>query len=394
MNRTIIDEKSKQVFSILDELALDCWLVWVRETSHMADPVLNLITEGDYVWQSAFIFTKSGEKLAIVGNFDAGALRSKKIFDKVIPYTKSIKESLVTELERIDPGQLAINFSINNSAADGLSMGMYQLLQEHLKETPFSERFCSAEDLIGKLIGRKTQTELELIRKAVEITETIFDRAKRFVKVGMTELEIYRRFHEQMIDLSVTSAWNVDHNPAVNAGPDKDFGHIGPSELKTKAGHLLNFDFGVRYHGYCSDLQRMFFFGSEKDIPDEITEAFEAVHDAIKAASEFIKPGVQGYEVDAVARDLLEERGYYAYQHGLGHQMGRHAHDGGTILGPLWERYGNTPKGLVEEGNVFTLEPSVITPSYGPVSLEEDIVITKTGCKFISKPQEKLICIE
>jgi Xaa-Pro aminopeptidase len=69
------------------------------------------------------------------------------------------------------------------------------------------------------------------------------------------------------------------------------------------------------------------------------------------------------------------------------------AHDGGTLLGPKWERYGDSPLGIVEVGNVFTLEFYVTTKNYGQLSLEEDILITRDGSEFLSKPQQDLICI-
>jgi len=78
----------------------------------------------------------------------------------------------------------------------------------------------------------------------------------------------------------------------------------------------------------------------------------------------------------------------------LGHQVGRNAHDGGTLLGPRWKRYGSLPDGQVEEGNVFTLEPNLMTEHFGRISLEEDVVITATGCEFLSTPQQELICVD
>ena len=137
----------------------------------------------------------------------------------------------------------------------------------------------------------------------------------------------------------------------------------------------------------------MFFFGEEKDIPDQVQSAFEAVRDAIVAASQFVKPGALGYEVDTIARDFVKDAGYEEYQHALGHQIGQHAHDGGSLLGPRWERYGDTVERPVEVGNIFTLELYVTTENYGQVSLEEDILITRSGCDFLSHPQKKLICI-
>jgi Xaa-Pro aminopeptidase len=243
------------------------------------------------------------------------------------------------------------------------------------------------------LRGRKTPTEIERIKKAVQITESIFEEARTFLKVGMTEIEIQSKFHEAMNRHGVGFAWDKDHNPAVDAGPYKQFGHSCPTSNMTKEGHLLHFDFGVKYQDYCSDIQRMFFFGKPKDVPEQVQHAFETVRDAIQAAADWIRPGAVGYEVDTIAREFVKDRGYEEYQHALGHQVGRQAHDGGALLGPRWERYGSTPMGIVEVGNVFTLELYVTTENYGQVSLEEDILITRKGCEFISRPQRELICI-
>ncbi len=385
--------KVKQACELLKELDIDAWLIWIRETSQMADPVLELIFGGELVWQSALIFTED-EKLAIVGNFDKDGVSAKDIYDTIIPYTTSIRDELVKQLSRIDPQKIAINYSVNDVAADGLSVGMHMLLQDYLKNTPYSGRLISAENFIQKLRGRKTTEEVSRILSAVEITEKVFERAKKFVKVGMTEIEVYDFFHQSMKEFGVTSAWEEANCPAVDAGPTKQFGHAGPTENRTKNGHLLHFDFGVKYNEYCSDIQRMFFFGQKKDVPSEVQEAFETVRDGIQAAAEFVRPGAVGYEVDAVVRDFVKAAGYEEYQHALGHQIGRFTHDGGTLLGPKWERYGDSPLGVVEVGNVFTLEFTVTTKHYGQVSLEEDILITRKGCEFLSKPQTELICIK
>ncbi len=393
MDSHLVREKVEQVGGILNELDIDAWLVWVRETAQMADPSLELIFGGDLVWQSALIFSRSGERTAIVGNADADAIRNVGLFDCVTPYTQSIKDSLVAELNRLKPKQVAVNYSKNDVASDGLTHGMYMLLKDNLADTPYGERLVSAEDVVSRLRGRKTPQEIGKIRRAVEITEEIFDEIQGVLEVGMTEKEIQTLFHQAMESHKVTAAWHYDHNPAVDAGPNKEFGHVGPTSNKTKAGHLLHFDFGVRYEGYCSDLQRMFFFGRPSELPGEVQHAFKTVRDAIHAAGEFIEAGGLGHEVDSIARNHVLEQGYEEYQHALGHQIGLQAHDGGTILGPLWDRYGDTPRGVVEIGNAFTLELNVRTRSYGQVSLEENIIITKNGCEFLSRPQTEIICL-
>jgi Xaa-Pro aminopeptidase len=393
MDSSLVREKNQQACDLLKELDMDAWIIWVRETKQMADPALSLVLGQDLVWQSALIYTKSEKRIAIVGNFDAAGIEPLGIFDEIVPYTQGIRDVLRQELDKLQPQRIGINYSRDDVAADGITFGMYNLLIEYLEGTPYPDRFESAEPLLTRLRGRKTPEELKRIKKAVVFTEKIFEEAHKFMRVGQTELDIYRFFHERMKTHDVGFAWGADHNPAVDAGPNKAFGHAGPTNNKTKAGHLLHFDFGVRYKGYCSDIQRMFFFGKPQDIPEEIQTAFNTVRDAIQAAAKFIKPGRKGHEVDAVARSYVQEHGYQEYQHALGHQVGQEAHDGGTLLGPRWERYGNSPDGLVEAGNVFTLELYVTTENYGQVSLEENIVVTKTGCSFLSHPQTELLCL-
>ena len=130
----------------------------------------------------------------------------------------------------------------------------------------------------------------------------------------------------------------------------------------------------------------MWFFGSKEEVPKELRHAIDTIIQAIQLAAEKIKPGLEGWEIDKVARDYVESRGYNEFMHGLGQPVGIKAHDGGGLMGPLWERYGDLPKTPLEEGQVFTIEPSLSTKNYGMVALEEMVVITKTGCKFIVEP--------
>ncbi|HYV36064.1 MAG TPA: M24 family metallopeptidase [Gemmataceae bacterium] len=96
-----------------------------------------------------------------------------------------------------------------------------------------------------------------------------------------------------------------------------------------------------------------------------------------------LRPGVHGFEVDAVARKVVVDAGYPEFKHGLGHGLGRAVHDGGTLLGPHWPCYGSMTQRVVEPGNVFTLELGVKTQA-GFVGLEEDVVVTAKGCEFLS----------
>ncbi len=392
MNESIEAEKARQVCGILEELDLDCWLIWVRETDQIADPAMRFVFDGDLVGASALLLARDGSRTAIVASYDAAGVQG-SAFDRVVDYDEGIGDLLRAELARIDPNTIAIDVSRTDVGADGLTAGMREVLHTTLEGTPYRERLVSAEGLIRRVRGRKLPREIEQIRAAVAMTERIFAEVIERLEIGQTEREIQAMFHERVRAYGAGPAWHPGHNPAVDAGPDKAFGHVGPTENRTKRGQLLHFDFGVRVNGYCSDLQRMVFFGDPSEVPDEIAHALETVVGAIDIGAAALRPGAIGFEVDGVARRHLEEQGYPGYRHALGHQIGRNAHDGGVLLGPQWERYAGTVEGRVEAGNVFTIEPNIPTRSFGQVSLEEDVLVTEDGCEFLSVPQRELICV-
>ena len=172
---SLIQEKVSQAVEILREQELDLWLTFVSETSAMRDPALDLLLgPRDLTWPSAVMITRSGRRLAIVGNLEKITLERMGVYDTVLGYDTSFRELLRDTLSELDPQTIGINSSRNSVHADGLTHGMYEILQDALQGTPYGTRLVSAERLIGALRGRKTPTELERIRKAVEITEEIF----------------------------------------------------------------------------------------------------------------------------------------------------------------------------------------------------------------------------
>ena len=393
---TIIQEKTKQAVEILKELEIDAWITFVRETTAGSDPVLPLIYGRDLTWQSALILSRTGERIAIVGLFEENTALRTEAYDTVIPYNESIQPPLIETLKRLDPRQIAINYSESDVYADGLGFGFYKVLLEHLKNTAYAERLISAEPIIRALRGRKTDAELERIKQAIRTTEEIYASTFEQVKPGMSEGQIAALMHNEVTARGLTTAWEWDHCPTVNAGPESPAGHVSPTDLKLERGHLLHFDFGIKQNGYCSDIQRLAYLPSEEQPQpgEKLRHAFTTVVQAIENSVAAIKPGVAGKEIDAIARQTLFDAGYDEYKHALGHQVGRETHDGGGIIGPLWDRYGDTPNWPLEAGQVYTIEPSIIHPEVGVVALEEMIVVTEDGAEFLAPPQKELVILK
>ncbi len=389
----LVREKVDQAVSILQEKGLDVWLTFVRETSAGGDPVLPLIYgDASLTWESALIIGVNGERTAIVGRYEQETARLTGAYDTVIPYDEAIRPHLLAVLERLQPRTIGINTSLSDVHADGLTHGMYQKLLIYLQGTPFAERLVSAEAVAGAVRGRKTPVEVHRIRAAVELTARIFEKAFAFVEVGMPEVDLYRLMQRKAREAGAKMAWSPEGCPIVNTGPESPGGHVAPTSLTMQPGHILHIDFGVRKDGYCSDMQRVAYFlpAGQRKAPESVQHAFDTVQQAIMKAAAAMRPGVLGKDVDALARQIVIEAGYPEFKHALGHQLGREAHDGGGLLGPLWEKYGDSPLRPLEAGQVYTIEPSVTVPGHGVIGIEEDVLVTEDGVEFLSSPQKRL----
>ena len=396
MQENIVREKLAQAVQILDEQDVDLWLLLARESDVMGDPSLPLVVGTSVTWESAFLVARSGDHVAIVGTGDVENIKTTGAWDNVVGYVEGIGADLVREIEQRNPARIAINYSIDDSMADGLTHGMYLLLEGYLGETPYWERVEPAGDIPRKVRGRKSPTELKRIRQAVATTERIWEATERFLKPGISERDVSDFMHGQLEERGVGSSWDWRYCPTVTAGPDSPKGHVAPSDVVIEPGHLVSIDFGVNEEDYSSDLQRTFYIlkPGETEVPEVVQWHFEVIDRCIQEAANFIRPGVMGWEVDNIAREIFAGAGLEEWQYALGHQMGRACHDGGTVLGPRWERYGGRPYGIVEESEVYTLEIGCPVPGYGFISLEEDIVVTADGCEFLSQPQRQVIAIK
>ncbi len=385
-------EKAAQAETLLDEVGLDAWLIFVRESVIRPDPGIELVVGADVTWDSAFIFGRDGQRVAIVGRYDVAGVRASGLFRTVIGYDESIRDPLIDALRRLDPLTIGLNYSLDDPTADGLTHGMFLHLCDLLSQTPFPSRFVSAAPLLAKLRSRKTPAEVERIRAAIAATEEIVGLVEEQIRPGVSEAQIAAFVHDEFRRRNLASAWSWDACPIVNSGPDSEAGHGGPrDDIVVQPGHLVHIDLGVQREGYCSDIQRMWYVrrSDEESPPPEVQRAFETVVRAIEAGAAALRPGVRGYEVDAAARQVIIDAGYEEYRHALGHGLGRACHDGGPLLGPRWPRYGSTPDMQVEVGNVYTLELGVAT-SAGYIGIEEDVLVTDGGIEFLSTFQRRL----
>lgn len=387
----LIKAKIDQAIGILNELDIDLWLIFCRETEMMADPALKMLVGHNVVWQSAFFICKNGDTYAQVGNYDAADFERSGRFKYIRPYVEDCGNEIRQLIKKINPNKIALNYSEDDTAADGLSHGMFLLLNEYLKETDFPERFISSEKLMSLLRGRKIKEEIDLISEAAKIANDCWIKSLEDIKTGHTEIAVGRILESNFEKLGLKKSFDT----IANAGAKSSPGHGKPTDAILEPGDLLHVDFGVIFKDYCSDLQRLAYFlkKDEKDPPDELRKAFKMIHEIITETSRLYKPGAKGFQIDAVARKMLKENGYPVYQHALGHQIGRSVHDGASIVGPKWKRYGKTVEIPLEKGNVFTVELGIELENIGYVGLEEDLVVTENSGQFLCARQDELVIL-
>jgi|WetSurMetagenome_2_1015567.scaffolds.fasta_scaffold79794_2 Xaa-Pro aminopeptidase len=388
----IIKAKIAQATRLLDEMQIDAWALFERETSIQKDPTHSMVVGIDVVWNSLFLFTRTGDAVAVVGNFDEDEFKRSGRFTEVRTFVKGPGDEIKKLLARVDPKSLALNYSTSDASADGLTHGMFLLLQSYLADTPYADRIISSQEFAGKLRARKLPEEIARLEKAAVLATRAWDSASHQFRLGMTEIEI-----GAIVDGEIKKAGGApSFETIVNAGAKTNPGHGHPTDATLEPGDLLHVDFGIRIDDYCSDLQRLIYFRrpGQASPPADLVKAFETVRDIIEDTRKAARPGLKGHEVDSLARRILHDKGYPEYEHALGHQLGRAVHDGGGILGPQWERYGTTPHQVIEAGNVFTLELEILLPGIGCVGLEEDVVVEDNTTRFICTPQTNLGVVE
>ncbi len=383
-----LGKKLDHVRKEMEDSDIDLWITFTREGN--PDPVSTDLGLENAVWKAAALLDARGGMNAIVGGLDSEAVRQRGIYDQVYGYGKEgHAPKLVEFLKKSKAKKIAINTSDDFGFSDGLTPGMLSYLKKCVLRAGGKRKLVSAEDLIITLRARLIPEEVDLMRKAVEQCEAVFDVAEKdIIKAGRTDKQIHEMFQVEVRNRGLELSWGEDHCPAVVVGNDV-FGHSGFSGRTLEDGDLIHFDFGVKYEGYCSDLQRVYFVG--KSSPTEsVRKLFKATKDATDAGVDAIRAWVKGYIVDKAARDSVIASGYPEYLHGTGHPIARATHEIGPNIGPRWrERYGRSMEKKLAPGMIFTVEPSVVGDD-GTMNIEREILVTENWKESFSTAEEEL----
>jgi len=261
--------------------------------------------------------------------------------------------------------------------SDTLTVQQLDALQSQFEDV----NWVGVAGLLSRDVGTKDAVEVERIRAAQRVTESVFDHVLRSIEPGMTEQDVAADIVYQHLMLG---AEKMSFDPIVASGPNGALPHARPTDRTLQEGELIVIDMGCFLNGYASDMTRTVALGE----PGEAARlGYDVVKRAQEAALQAARAGMPGKELDAVARDVIDEAGLGDYfSHGLGHGVGLQIHE--------WPRVSYTVEEELPAGACVTIEPGVYVSEDGyGVRIEDIIVLREEGCENLTSAEKDLIVL-
>jgi Xaa-Pro aminopeptidase len=246
---------------------------------------------------------------------------------------------------------------------------------------PEGVELVAAGPIVERLRAVKDAAEIDAIRAAAKLADDALEEVLAGGLVGRTELEV-------ALDLEMAmrrrGAQAVSFPAIVAAGEHGALPHAEPRDVPIPAGTLVVVDWGAHLDGYASDCTRTFATG---EIDPRDRAVYDLVLHAQEAALAAVRPGPTGKEIDAVAREIIEQAGHGEhFGHGLGHSVGLEVHEG-----PRLSRHDET---VIAAGNIVTVEPGVYVPGAVGVRIEDLVLVTADGHEILNTLPKELRTVE
>ncbi len=232
------------------------------------------------------------------------------------------------------------------------------------------------ERLVERARIIKDAAEVATLREAGRRLARLGREVPALVQEGRTEESIAGEIEKKLRQAGFS---RPAFETIVASGPNSALPHARPTARPVGAGEPTVLDFGGVYDGYCVDLTRTVQVGA---VSTTIQRLYAAVAEAQEAAIRAVRPGQTASAVDAAARSVLERHGLgEAFGHGTGHGLGLEVHEEPRI-GRATPRL---PDERLQPGMVFTIEPGAYVPGVGGVRIEDDVLVTETGCEVLTR---------
>jgi len=282
-----------------------------------------------------------------------------------------------------------LNSNENDRKANLVPVRDYRFAREMRRRYPLHNYKRSAR-ILKDLRGIKTALEVEIMQKAMDITNETFRRLLQKIKPGIMEYEIEAEIYHSFLSQRATGP---AYSSIIASGDRARVLHYVENSRECKDGELILMDFGAEYGNYCADLTRTV------PVSGKFSRRQKTVYNAClhlhHYAASILKPGISivdytekiGDEATVVFQKIgllkksdiknedPENRAYRKYlYHGISHHLGIDVHDLGSRTEPI------------KAGMVFTIEPGIyIEEEQMGIRIENNFWVTKNGNKDLMK---------
>jgi len=350
MNKEVIRKRIRAVRRELKKRGIDCLI--------LTKPANVTYTTGFLGDDSWALITKGGVWLLTDSRYIEQAQKECSC-SKIIQHTSSLARAVASLAKKLKSIKVV---TIEKSA----SLAEFEALKKHVKA-----RIKTAANIIETVRSVKDSAEIAAIKAAASKSAQALRQTLPYIKPCTTESELAGMLDFQIRRLGATNSFDT----IVAFGPNASRPHHQPGKRKLKSKDTVLLDFGARYKGYCSDITRCFALGRPSKF---YLKVYDVVQQAQAAAMKMVKAGVRVTKVDAAAREVIHKSDLPVYGHGTGHGFGLEIHESPFLKAKSSEK--------LKAGQVITIEPGIYLPGKLGVRIEDDVLVTETGCRILTRP--------
>lgn len=354
---------------------IDCWLTLTAERRDINSLILTGQNPSSY---HAIIVPKEGKPTIIIPEME-GKTIPREEFTVVYPAKKEgmpFKDVVRSHLA--GHGTIAMNYAdevIENYDFVFSLVGHSEVLE--VKSMVPAAKIVPSRGIQYSLRSVKGEEELKLHEKAVEITEAVAELVLPKLE-GMTEQEVAALINYEMEKRGAGTAFET----IVASGPNSANPHHNPTDRRIAKEDVVILDFGAKYRGKCADLTYTVSIGPASE---KVKEAYSLVRKAQHAVIGRTSAGVPGGEIEPAANEVLKKYEQNVGHTALNHHLGVEDHDVGPDL------FSKDTKDALQERNLIAIEPGLYFNGEFGIRLETNVVVTKSGCRRLTKESPEQI---
>lgn len=316
----------------------------------------NMLYFAGFPGAACLLFPRDGENMLYVYgvNYEQAKAEGKGFCVELVKRDENLMAKIADQVKA---------FGIKNLAFDALTFENYRGLAKGLRG---KAKLKQQGKLVWELRKVKDSKELELMRRAGELTCEGMKTAYEVIKPGIREYEVAAEIEYAM---RRKGSWGTAFDTIVASGVRSAYPHGGCTDREIREGDLVVVDIGASYRHYRSDMTRTLVAGKPTEKQKKL---YEIVKTAQNKGVQSLKAKTKAREVDTAARKIIEEAGYSAnFVHSLGHGIGLEVHEPPALS--------QQSKDRLTAGNVVTIEPGIYIVGFGGIRIEDTVAVKEQG---------------